>query len=442
MLKQKSILVTLAVFILLTGGLKADNSFSLDTDIVMQAIPLDSAAFFDIVLVNTGDNRDEYQVALVSNVPDSWLTLLCIDSICLPGDSGQVSLDPGDTSFISPDMNPMMNPGDGEFTVIVQSRNDPGNVQQVGLRAVSGYSTLLVNAGNAENQYRSYYDTAMTSSDIAFNYWDRCFSPFRGSDLIYFDYLVIYSGDRSSDLFSTDEITALSAFLDSGGRLLLSGQGAASGLQGTAFLENYLGVNYVATHSGNMAVDGAGGDPIGDGLHFSITGGDGANNQSEPDRIGLAGTSVAIFAYGSGELSGSRLEYNGYKSVFLAFGVEAVDNAADREAILSRSFDWFGYNTSVYHENTGTPRAIELLGNYPNPFNASTTIGYSLSEESHVEIEIYDLMGRKIETLLQALQPPGRHNVVWNPDNISTGVYFYRIRSGEYPITGRMLLLR
>jgi hypothetical protein len=436
------ILVTLLFFSMLAEGLEADNSFTLDTDISMQAIPLDSAAFFEVALVNTGDTRDDYQVLLIDNVPDNWMTVLCIDSLCLPGDSGQVMLNPGDTSFVKPDMHPQMNPGDGEFTVVVQSQNDPGNIQQVPLRAVSGYSVLLVNNSSAENQYKSYYENALISGGVNFNYWDRCFSPFRGSDLIYYDYLVIYSGDRLTDLFSNDEISALSGYLDSGGDLLISGQGLASALQGTAFLENYLGVSYINTHFGSMMVDGVGGDPIGDGLHFSITGGDGADNQTEPDQISLTAGSVTVFTYGSGELSGSRLDNNDSKTVFLAYGIEAVDNAADRDAIISRSFDWFGYTTSVYNEIFNTPRIVELSGNYPNPFNGFTTIRYALNQSSEVKIEIYDLLGRNIETLLDSEQQAGIHQVTWNARNISSGVYFYSIQAGGNFLTDKMILLR
>ncbi|OGC93717.1 MAG: hypothetical protein A2W25_06375 [candidate division Zixibacteria bacterium RBG_16_53_22] len=73
------------------------------------------------------------------------------------------------------------------------------------------------------------------------------------------------------------------------------------------------------------------------------------------------------------------------------------------------------------------PEALSLAQNYPNPFNASTIIRYVLPAAADVVIEIYDIMGRRVETLVDAIQEAGAHSVVWSPGNSSSGVYFYRL---------------
>ena len=88
------------------------------------------------------------------------------------------------------------------------------------------------------------------------------------------------------------------------------------------------------------------------------------------------------------------------------------------------------------------PRNHTVFQNYPNPFNASTTIRYALPEESEVTIEIYDILGRKIETLVSNEQPAGSHTVVWETKDVSSGVYFYRIEAGEYSQTQKCVLLK
>ncbi len=88
------------------------------------------------------------------------------------------------------------------------------------------------------------------------------------------------------------------------------------------------------------------------------------------------------------------------------------------------------------------PNVITLHQNYPNPFNAQTTIQYSLSEPSDVTIEIYDLLGRKIETLINGDQSAGNHQIVWNADSHSSGIYFYRLQAGDAVETKRMVLLK
>ncbi len=80
--------------------------------------------------------------------------------------------------------------------------------------------------------------------------------------------------------------------------------------------------------------------------------------------------------------------------------------------------------------------------NYPNPFNNSTTLEYGLKKDERVVIEIYDLLGRKVETLVDAYQPAGMHSVIWNAAHISTGIYFYKINAGDFSKTRKMLLLR
>lgn len=80
--------------------------------------------------------------------------------------------------------------------------------------------------------------------------------------------------------------------------------------------------------------------------------------------------------------------------------------------------------------------------NYPNPFNSSTNISFSLSEPSDVEIDIYDMLGCKVTTLLDSYMPAGNHSVLWRPQNLSSGIYFYKITAGEYSTSQKMVLLR
>lgn len=89
-----------------------------------------------------------------------------------------------------------------------------------------------------------------------------------------------------------------------------------------------------------------------------------------------------------------------------------------------------------------TPGCLYLYANYPNPFNASTVIRYSLPSASDVTFEIYDFLGRKVETLVQGEQSAGYHQVVWDASDHSSGLYFYRIRAEGNDASGKMLLLK
>ncbi|MCF7792649.1 MAG: C10 family peptidase [Candidatus Cloacimonetes bacterium] len=98
--------------------------------------------------------------------------------------------------------------------------------------------------------------------------------------------------------------------------------------------------------------------------------------------------------------------------------------------------------------NTANIFANDLGNNYPNPFNPTTTINYSLAEDSFVELEIYNVKGQLVKTLVANEQTAGQHSVEWNgKDNlekdVSSGIYFYKMRAGgRYTSTRKMILLK
>ncbi|MCK5330269.1 MAG: T9SS type A sorting domain-containing protein, partial [Candidatus Marinimicrobia bacterium] len=88
------------------------------------------------------------------------------------------------------------------------------------------------------------------------------------------------------------------------------------------------------------------------------------------------------------------------------------------------------------------PDKFALHQNYPNPFNPITTIQYDLPEQSHVTIAIYDLLGREVTTLFSETQEAGYKSIQWNATNVSSGMYFYQIRAGNFVQTRKMVLLK
>jgi hypothetical protein len=93
-------------------------------------------------------------------------------------------------------------------------------------------------------------------------------------------------------------------------------------------------------------------------------------------------------------------------------------------------------------QTTAIPADFSISCNYPNPFNSSTIIGYSLPAPSEVKIDIYNILGQKVKTLLHMKQPAGHHQVVWHAENVPSGAYSYRLQAGNYCETGKMLFLK
>ena len=89
------------------------------------------------------------------------------------------------------------------------------------------------------------------------------------------------------------------------------------------------------------------------------------------------------------------------------------------------------------------PAEFRLEQNFPNPFNPSTTIIYHIPEQSFVSLTLYDVLGNKIETLVQREQSAGEHYVNFSAQNVlSSGVYFYRLDAGKYSAYKKLMILK
>lgn len=98
-------------------------------------------------------------------------------------------------------------------------------------------------------------------------------------------------------------------------------------------------------------------------------------------------------------------------------------------------------------DSLSLPETYGLQQNFPNPFNPTTTIEYSVKERSHVTLTIYNALGQQVHILVDEVKEPGTHSVEWNGtgaqgDPLSTGVYFYAIRTESGEATRKMLLLK
>jgi hypothetical protein len=88
------------------------------------------------------------------------------------------------------------------------------------------------------------------------------------------------------------------------------------------------------------------------------------------------------------------------------------------------------------------PGQFSLSQNYPNPFNPTTTIQFNMPKAGNVEIKVFDILGREVATLVNEFKPVGVHSVNFNASNLSSGVYFYTMKSADFTITKKMLLVK
>ena len=92
--------------------------------------------------------------------------------------------------------------------------------------------------------------------------------------------------------------------------------------------------------------------------------------------------------------------------------------------------------------DNAVPASYNLCQNYPNPFNASTTITYYLPEQNDVVITIFDLLGKEVTSFIEKGKSAGEHKITFQADNLTSGVYFYRMNAGVFSQTKKFILLK
>lgn len=99
-------------------------------------------------------------------------------------------------------------------------------------------------------------------------------------------------------------------------------------------------------------------------------------------------------------------------------------------------------NATIISGEPGNVYSYSLSQNYPNPFNPSTTINFTLSKAGKTSIKVYDVLGRERAVLLDAVKEAGSHFVNFDASSLAGGIYFYKIQSGDYSETRKMMLIK
>jgi hypothetical protein len=124
-----------------------------------------------------------------------------------------------------------------------------------------------------------------------------------------------------------------------------------------------------------------------------------------------------------------------------------VDGDDDVDILSCASFS----NLVSWWENTTTASVPEhayplddyvLVRNYPNPFNPSTVISYSLPKPSQVDLKVYNITGKEVAILVNGMCDAGGHTVSFDGSDLASGIYFYRLKTGDYENVGKMVLLK
>jgi hypothetical protein len=96
----------------------------------------------------------------------------------------------------------------------------------------------------------------------------------------------------------------------------------------------------------------------------------------------------------------------------------------------------------VISGNSNLPLSHALFQNFPNPFNPVTTIKFNIPNNSYIKLSVFDVTGREIEQLINTELTPGEYSYQFNASNYSSGIYFYRLESGGFSETRKMVIIK
>ncbi len=151
-----------------------------------------------------------------------------------------------------------------------------------------------------------------------------------------------------------------------------------------------------------------------------------------------------------------QLIYDGYNNIFLPLtlttthGFRKNSSVGEKTAIVMTQngylFAYYPGEITGIDEEDGEgiiqPGTFELAQNYPNPFNPVTNFRFRISDFGLVSLKIYDVLGREIAILMNEQKPPGKYQVQWDASGFPSGIYFYRLKAGEFSEVRKMLLAK
>ncbi len=398
---------------------------------------------------------DEIFDVTIDNIPSGWACSYTTPEGTFSGPSS-LPLPNGASVPIAVDLDSQGHPGPATITLTCTARTDPPVSVSLDFHKINGVDVLVVDddGGAAREERCSAY---LDGAGVSWRLWEREWGDLDREDLeAAADVIVWLTGDHVPTLTESDR-SAISGWLDSGGRLLLTGQEIAYDLadplspnfspETIVWFVTTLHAIYQNTCASIYYLDGVPGDLIGDGLAFSLDPG-GPYGQTTMDTItpGFDASGVCTYQGVPNWFGGIRWTNGSARLVYLCVGVEGVSEASQRELLLSRILGWFGCSAGVdVAETSKVPFAI--LGSEPNPASSATAIHYRLDTGGSVRLRIFDVSGRLVRTLFAGQQSAAEHRLPWDGRDdagldVASGVYFYRLEAAGENATNRLVIVR
>ncbi|MBT4143756.1 MAG: T9SS type A sorting domain-containing protein [Candidatus Marinimicrobia bacterium] len=264
-------------------------------------------------------------------------------------------------------------------------------------------------------------------------------------------------GDESTEheTFSASEQNIVKDYLKQGGQIFISGSEVAWDLdqQGSSsdrnFLHDYLKTQYNLDDANSYIAHGAEGTVFESLTLYYDNGNYGVYPENYPDAFSTTGGSESALIYGNNLIAG--IQFSGLvpggtenaRIVMMGFPFETIYAEQERIDLAGRILAFFGFSVELgFDDVTIQANQFRLYPNFPNPFNPSTTIRFSVEMRQTISLRILDVKGRLVKNLLEEAVEPGLHEIQWNASQMASGVYFVEMLAGSFRDVQKMILLK
>lgn len=330
--------------------------------------------------------------------------------------------------------------------------------ETLGFEVTIGKPNILIVDADRGASLEVSMDSSLYVNRVPSDIWDINASgtPSIG-DVLPYDMVLWHTGEEDTlgvEVINAADIAVMKQLMDNGINLMLSTVSGVDDIMNIdpAFLTDYFHADKNDTISFPFFY-GVSGNPIGDEMKLSTL----AANFYVTTTLTPSGEGMPAFLIGT-DVCGVTYDGPSYKSALVTFAVEFIDDNRlawnTKTDLIGKVVDFFGgVSTSIYDGSpyVRLPNSFELNQNYPNPFNPTTTICYTIRPTDEVGaetlLEVFNMMGQKVITLVNEAQIPGNYEIQWDGTNsanqeVASGIYFYRLSRGSESNTKKMTLLK
>ncbi len=434
--------------------------FQLAAPLFADEIDYSESSTYDVTLRYTGTVADVVTVSVSQDVlpdgvsPSDWTaSYRLVGGVVWETDPSDHAMDPGEELGFEVRFEDLVGDtqGMGLTTLMGTSQGDVDVVSTASFATFVETPSIIIVDDDGGADFQTHLQTAVTDTGYFYRDWDTDVEgrPSLAELSSYWAVLWTTADAHGLDIRPDDEANLMD-YLDGGGNLFLASMNYLSSRpMANAFTDDYLHLTTWTDDVGGFVMTGVPADPISDGMSLMLLGG--PIPAAGVDAMEPEAPAVATFT-ATGGPRGIRVEEAGHKIVFTGFPFEDVKTSAadpdNQKTLVARVLDWFEPTTGIDGEGDSQYRRVALGQNFPNPFNPTTTIAFTVpTGAAHVNLVIHNVNGQVVRTLVDGSVAPGPHSVVWDGKDdagksLASGIYFSRIEAGGDKALRKMALLK